>query len=65
MLKEIKIFKEGNICMLLSLESKRKDKSLVLLMQLLKYKRNSCGELIKYKARLCINGTKQVEGTDY
>ena len=49
----------------MSLESKPKNKSLMLFMQLFTRKRNPYGKLIKYEARLYFNSTRQVNGADY
>ena len=65
MAKKISSFKEEKIFEIIPIDSKSKEKSLIPFIWLLKRKRNPMGDLIKYKARLCIHSGRQVKGVNY
>ena len=63
--KEIDSFKDKKIFELILINKKLVHESLILFAQSFKRKCNSIGELIKYKAYLCVYGGKQIKGVDY
>ena len=63
--KEIESFKKEEIFKPLPLKDKPANKSLISFVWSFKCKRNPLRELIKHKARLYINGAKQIKGIDY
>ena len=65
MKKEIKSFKDENTFKILPISEKPSHKSLIPFIWSFKRKRNAFGELIKYKARLCVHGGRQVKDIDY
>ena len=62
--KEVTSFKEEKIFEIAPIKNKPSKKSLTPFVWSFKRKRNPMGELIKYKARLCVHGGRQVKGVD-
>ena len=62
---EVDTLRKDGVFRIVPLSKLPKEKTLIPMIWSFKRKRNPMGDLLKYKARLCVHGGKQKYGIDY